>query len=92
MSKVCLHFTVSGRVQRVYFRASTEEKATELGLTGWVRNREDGRVEGVACGDQNTLDEFTAWLHQGPPLAKVDNVDTKSIAVETFTEFEARYE
>ena len=64
-------FTVSGRVQGVFFRASTRAKAKELALSGWVRNLPDGRVEGIASGEAQQLAEFSQWLQQGPELAKV---------------------
>lgn len=60
-----IHFYVSGRVQGVYFRATTQATARQLGLTGWVRNLPDGRVEGVACGEGKQLDKLVTWL-QGP--------------------------
>lgn len=68
------HFIVSGRVQGVWYRASTHKQATRLGLRGWVRNLADGRVELVAGGDQEALDQLQAWLWEGPPLAQVDLV------------------
>ncbi len=65
-------FVVSGRVQGVYFRESTRQRADALGLSGWVRNLDDGRVEGLACGAAKALAELQRWLHQGPPAARVD--------------------
>ena len=64
-------FTVSGRVQGVGFRQAPAAKASELGLSGWVRNRSDGRVEGVTSGDAAALTGFQQWLRQGPTLARV---------------------
>ena len=66
----CRHFLVSGQVQGVFFRASTETTARRLGLTGWVRNRRDGCVELVACGEAAPLKELEQWLWQGPPPAR----------------------
>jgi len=66
---------VSGRVQGVFFRESTRRKATSLALNGYARNLEDGRVEVVAAGSKESLDELEAWLWQGPPLSKVSGVD-----------------
>jgi acylphosphatase len=65
---------VSGRVQGVYYRAATCERATELGLRGWVRNLPDRRVEVVAAGDIDAVGSLTAWLWQGPPSASVVTV------------------
>ncbi len=77
MSQYCLHFYVSGKVQGVWFRASTQEKAQQLKLTGWVKNLHDGRVEIFACGEQQQLRLFEDWLYIGPPLASVVKVDKK---------------
>lgn len=65
----CLHAVVHGRVQGVFFRASTQKKARALGLTGWVRNLPDGTVEVLAVGPRPALEALLAWLHEGPPLA-----------------------
>jgi len=64
-------YLVEGRVQGVFFRASTREEALRLGLDGWVRNLRDGRVEAWAIGPVATLDAFEAWLRRGPPRAQV---------------------
>ena len=65
---------ISGRVQGVFYRKSTEEKARALGLSGWVRNMPDGSVETFAVGDQALLEAFIAWCKDGPPMARVDEV------------------
>ena len=70
----CAKFNVHGRVQGVFFRASTRVEAMRLGLTGYAKNLADGSVEVLACGDVGTLDEFERWLHHGPPAARVDAV------------------
>ncbi len=69
-----LQATVVGRVQGVSFRFYTRDTAAELGLTGWVANRFDGSVEVVAEGPRTALDQLLAFLHQGPPMARVDQV------------------
>lgn len=68
-------FLVSGRVQGVFYRASTREQALALGLLGHARNLQDGRVEVVAEGDATALAALERWLWQGPPAAKVDVVE-----------------
>lgn len=68
-------FTVSGLVQGVGFRYSALAQARRLGLTGWIGNRADGAVEGVAGGAPEQLDAFRAWLMRGPPAARVEAVD-----------------
>lgn len=67
-------FLVSGRVQGVWFRAATRERALRLGLAGSAKNLADGRVEVLAIGDEEAIDELARWLWQGPPLAKVTEV------------------
>ena len=72
-----VHMWVVGKVQGVWFRASTAERATALGLRGWVRNLADGRVEVVAEGPRAPLESLVAFCRQGPPLARVDEVDLR---------------
>jgi acylphosphatase len=67
-------FLVSGRVQGVFFRASTRDRACELGLRGSAVNLDDGRVEVIAAGDAKALDALADWLRRGPPNARVDHV------------------
>jgi acylphosphatase len=71
----CVRFVVSGRVQGVFFRASTRDEALRLGLTGHARNLPDGSVEVVACGDDAALAQLESWLELGPPLAQVSRVE-----------------
>ncbi|GLS84161.1 acylphosphatase [Paraferrimonas haliotis] len=65
---------VSGKVQGVWFRASAKQKATELGLTGYVKNLEDGRVELLLQGAKPAVESMIEWCHHGPEQAHVDNV------------------
>jgi acylphosphatase len=80
--EACIRCLVSGRVQGVFFRASTRERAQALGLTGWARNLPDGRVEVLACGDQESLDEFRAWLREGPSQAQVEGIEEEQRPVD----------
>jgi acylphosphatase len=73
--KVRAHIYVSGRVQGVYFRRDTMTKALRLGLKGWVRNLPDKKVEAVAEGEEENVEEFIRWCHEGPPLAIVRGVE-----------------
>ncbi|KEF32517.1 Acylphosphate phosphohydrolase, putative [Marinobacter nitratireducens] len=66
---------VSGIVQGVYFRASAEKSATEIGVTGYTRNLPDGDVEIVAEGSEGQLQQLKDWCHQGPPASRVDAVE-----------------
>ncbi|MGH7338105.1 MAG: acylphosphatase [Myxococcota bacterium] len=65
---------VAGRVQGVYYRSATAQRAQALALRGWVKNLADGRVEVVASGDATAIAALTRWLWQGPPAARVDAV------------------
>ena len=70
---------VRGRVQGVWFRASTAERAHALGLCGRAENRSDGTVLVYAAGSPDALDALIAWLHRGPPMARVDAVEVEVI-------------
>lgn len=67
-------FVVSGQVQGVGFRYSALAQAQRLGLDGWVRNRADGAVEGLARGEAGALEAFRAWLQRGPGAARVEQL------------------
>ncbi|HET7331072.1 acylphosphatase [Dyella sp.] len=69
-----VRFLVSGKVQGVFFRASARNEAMRLGLHGHARNLPDGRVEVVATGNEEALQELEQWLRKGPPAARVDDV------------------
>ncbi len=69
------HLIISGRVQGVSYRMSAWERARQLGLSGWVRNLNDGRVEMIIEGDTSLLKQMTDWAGQGPRFASVTNVD-----------------
>lgn len=71
------HVWVSGRVQGVFFRASTREEAMRRGVVGWVRNLPDGRVEAVFRGRREAVDACLAWCREGPPGARVDRLEVK---------------
>jgi acylphosphatase len=66
---------IRGKVQGVFFREGARLEATRLGLTGWVRNRDDGSVEAVAEGEPAALEEFIRWCHRGPQAARVTQVE-----------------
>jgi acylphosphatase len=81
------HFTVTGHVQGVFFRAETQKKAQELHVTGWVRNCEDDSVEVHAEGTDELLLALESWLHRGPPSARVERVESEEVAPENGGEF-----
>ena len=86
----CAYFCVRGQVQGVFYRASTEATARRLGLSGWVRNGEDGEVELVACGPAPQIDELEKWLWRGPADAQVSSVKRVPSLLEHFRGFEIR--
>lgn len=73
-----LHLWISGRVQGVFFRGSAQTEARRLGLRGWVRNLEDGRVELVAEGPAAEVRSLAAWCRRGPPGAFVTGIEEHS--------------
>ncbi len=82
---------VHGKVHGVFFRASTQEKAEELGLTGFVQNEADGTVYLEAEGDAQALEMLKAWAHVGPRAAQVEKVIVKELdELEGFVKFEQR--
>ena len=86
---ICRRFLVSGRVQGVFYRDSTRRQAKALGISGWVRNLVDGRVEVLACGDERQLDIFSKWLEIGPEYAKVTNIE---VITENHTDIPSTFE
>jgi acylphosphatase len=75
--KVRAHVVISGRVQGVWFRASTVEEARRAGVSGWVRNCEDGSVEAVFEGERGAVMQVVGWCYKGPSAARVSNVKVK---------------
>lgn len=65
---------IIGKVQGVFFRKYTQQKALSLNLFGWVRNRTDGSVELQACGEESNLQLLIDWCHKGSPMSKVKDV------------------
>ncbi len=72
-------FLVSGRVQGVFFRASTAHEAGRLGLSGSATNLPDGRVEVIAIGRRSKVEALAGWLASGPPLAQVTGIDVQDM-------------
>ena len=84
-----VHIKVYGMVQGVFFRSQAKAVADDLGLTGWIRNDDDGSVETVAEGPREKLKEFEVWCENGPPFAKVKEVKVDwSKQQEDFASFE----
>jgi acylphosphatase len=87
-----IHVIISGKVQGVWFRVNTKNKAEQLNLTGWVRNTSDGKVEAIFEGEERDINKMIKWCYEGPPLANVKNVnvETKS-QLNGFLRFEIKY-
>lgn len=82
---------ISGKVQGVFFRAEACEEARKWGLKGWVRNTDDGGVETVAQGEENHLQHFVTWCHEGPPGARIEKVEIFQETPEEFSGFTIKY-
>ena len=79
-----------GRVQGVFFRDSTRERADTEGVAGWVANRPDGTVEAVLEGDDDAVDAVVAWMQDGPRPAEVERVEVNDEEPEGLSGFEVR--
>ena len=79
--------TIKGRVQGVYYRQSTKQKALELAITGIVANRPDGSVQVVATGTSEQLERLADWCRQGPPKAIVTEIQAKELPLQLFDHF-----
>ena len=90
MDGAARHGLVSGRVQGVYYRESTRQEAQRLGVTGWVRNLADGRVECHLEGPAEALARLEEWLWQGSAAARVTGVELEEVACAGFTDFQVR--
>lgn len=82
-----IRLIVEGKVQGVFYRQSTREKAIALGITGTVKNLPDGRVEIIATGTPEQLNRLTRWCNQGPPDAVVTKVSSTPLPLQSFHNF-----
>jgi acylphosphatase len=83
MMNICVKAIVSGRVQGVFFRQSTQQQAQKLGITGHAINLVDGSVEVLACGTEAAIKQLLIWLDHGPEMAQVAKVEYKEIQCAT---------
>ena len=91
MAQIARHLSITGRVQGVFFRAWSRERADELGVKGWIRNRPDGHVEAHVEGEESRVEEMIGRLRIGPPAARVDDLRIWNADVCDFDGFEVRY-
>lgn len=82
--------TITGRVQGVFFRASCEQEARRLAVTGWVSNAPDGSVTGHFEGDADAVGALVDWCHDGPRHARVDRVEVREAGIQRCTGFQVR--
>jgi acylphosphatase len=83
-----VHLLIKGKVQGVFYRVSAQEKAEELGITGWVKNTKEGNVEAVASGNDVKVEAFVQWCAKGPSRAVVDEVIVTEKDPEEYKGFE----
>lgn len=89
--RVARRCLVAGRVQGVFYRASTRTRAHALGVTGYARNLADGRVEVLACGTPEAVQSLCEWLWEGPPAAQVVAVEAEAVAAESLREWPSSF-
>ncbi len=90
--KIRVHIFVKGRVQGVFFRQSTKEKAQALGVFGWVKNLPDGRVEAVFEGEREKVEELVEWAKKGPIIANVEDIEIRQEQYQgEFNNFEIKF-
>ena len=85
MKTICI--TITGKVQGVFYRQSSQEMAEALGITGLVKNKANGEVEIIATGDKEQLDSLVKWCHQGPRRAQVATVRIEELVPQNFEGF-----
>lgn len=88
--RVRAHVFVSGRVQGIFYRAETRDRARERGVDGWVRNHPDGRVEAVFEGPREHVEAIVEWCREGSPSARVEAVEVEYGEPEGEAGFEIR--
>ena len=84
--KTRAHIVVSGRVQGVFFRAGALQKARELGVTGWIHNTIDGKVESICEGEKELVDQFVQWCREGTQFASVESCEA------TYGEYQGEFD
>jgi acylphosphatase len=91
VARIARHVSVTGRVQGVFFRAWMREQATALGVTGWVRNCPDGRVDSHIEGEEAAVQQLIERLHRGSQSAEVEDVHLWNVEIFDFDDFEVRH-
>ena len=84
---ICKKVLITGSVQGVFFRASAQEEAINLGVTGWIKNLSNGDVEAILCGTEKSVEQLEQWLHHGPDEAEVTKVDSSLVDLQIYDGF-----
>ena len=87
MNKCCIKAIVTGKVQGVWYRRSTQEHALQHGVAGHAKNLLDGRVEVLLCGESAAVNEVVEWLWKGPPNARVTHIELQDVAYRDYDAF-----
>jgi len=90
MAVMCVQGFISGRVQGVFYRSAVLKEAKSRGLSGWVKNLTDGRVEVMICGEQEAVNDLHEWLWIGSKMSEVKSVEVHEVPWQMFTNFEVR--
>ncbi len=90
MTELTVRILITGRVQGVGYRQACRDQARALALAGWVRNLDDGRVEAMVHGEETPVRELIGWMHEGPTMARVDEVDIAPAVADLTAPFEVR--
>jgi len=85
-----IHLIITGKVQGVSYRFAAKEMATNLSLTGWIRNTSEGHVEATVSGPDPALQQFIDWCRQGPRLAVVSDIIVQHVPEKSFADFSIR--
>ncbi|MCK4950781.1 MAG: acylphosphatase [Gammaproteobacteria bacterium] len=88
--KICKKCLISGRVQGVFYRASTQRQAQSLGVTGWAKNLPDGTVEVMACGERDAVNALCDWCGDGPEYARVISIECEEQGFQVLSGFTTR--
>lgn len=88
--KIAIRVLIFGRVQGVFFRTSAKRLAKQFGLTGWIKNLDNGQVEAVFEGSPKTMEKMIAWCRHGPPLAQVTDLQTSPYPIKNYSDFEIK--
>jgi acylphosphatase len=83
-----IHVEISGKVQKVFFRATAKEIAAIHKISGWIKNTKDGNVEALITGEEDALKEFISWCKKGPERAKVHDIIITEMPIQKFNKFE----